>query len=455
MKLTFGTQLGDGAFADVYEAEDDLGRHVAVKVFRESGNLISSALDHARALARVQHRNVVSIIALDRQPHPEGGHEVDCVVMELLRGKTIGALLREARLSAPNLRAIGLGLIDGLEHIHAQGIAHGDLHEDNVIVVDDVAKIIDILYRDSLALLSTASRETRLRQDIVNARILINDMLLHSELDPAEAMAFNTALGSDASLADIRAALLAVLDPGRATDEDRQIDNAFRRVRDPGFVEGGPYAQAMAEETPHAITKVLLLRIIDEQCAAQKHRPYLTLLWQRLTAIEQAAVGLHLGQALERELPSGNWGPHVITLTAFGRSGWTNLPPLQRIRTESLIVNDVLAGHFDIYGTAVGSPGTLGTYCRSLANFFTNRDALVSNLVAKLRGSWYGQNYVGRYFMKLLPSLADTPQLRELLIGGLVSAVRNDAKIVVSDLVFLPDDWQAEIARRIGPPTTA
>jgi tRNA A-37 threonylcarbamoyl transferase component Bud32 len=451
MELTFGPLIGDGAFADVFEAHDLLGREFAVKVFRASGSQISSALDHARALVRVRHQNVVSIIALDRQRHPETGEEGDCVVMELLRGNTIGELLQGSPFTATTLREIGLGLLAGLGHIHAQGIAHGDLHEDNVIVVDGTAKIIDILYRDSLALLSTANRETRLRRDILNARVLINDMLSHSELDPGEVTSFNTSLGAGASLPEIHTAFLAVLEPDRATDAERQVDYAFNRVRDPGFVEGEPYARALADETPQLITPALLLRIIDAECVGQKHRKYLTLLWQRLTDAERAPIGVRLGQALEREMPNGNWGPHVLTLCAFGRTGWASLSPALRIRTESVIVNDVLAGHFDIYGTVVGSPGTLGTYCRTLASFFADRDALVNNLSAKLRGNWYGQNYVGRHFMELLPSLADTPARKELLIGGVVSAVRNDAKIVVSELVSLPGDWQAEIARRVDP----
>jgi len=130
MNLTIAHRLGDGAFGDVYEAIDDLGRRVAVKIIREAGAGVSSALDHARALARAQHVNVVTVYGLDRVVDPDTGMMVDCVVMELLEGETLRARLRGPRFSVAEAQAVGGCLTAGLRHIHGQGMAHGDLHED-------------------------------------------------------------------------------------------------------------------------------------------------------------------------------------------------------------------------------------------------------------------------------------------------------------------------------------
>lgn len=446
MKLQLGELVGDGAFAGVYEAVDDLGRRVAVKIIRASGAAVSTALDHARALARAQHPNVVTVFALDRVTDPETGLEADCVVMELLQGETLRARLRRSRLTLDDARAIGECIISGLRHIHAQGMAHGDLHEDNVMAVGTAAKLIDLLYLDSLALLSTAPRDARLRRDVLSLRVLLYEVLFHSDLDPGDAVEFNTGLGSNASLEDIAAAFQASVDPARRLNLSTLVDHAAARVRDEGFVEGDQYAKAMGDETPTEITEPLLLRLIADATVVFRHRPYLRLLWERLSADQRQRVAAALASALDREVPRGRWSPHLNMLAAFGKSGWESLPATTRLRLESLIVNDILAGHHDIYGPTVGNPGTLGTFAKSLWPYFANRDALVDNLAAKLNQGWYGQNYVGKQFMKSLPLIADTDSRRKLIIDGLAEAVRNDAKVVIRELTALPDDWQREIA---------
>jgi serine/threonine protein kinase len=70
LKVTLHSRLGDGGFADVWKATDDLGRDVAVKIVRASAAVMSSALAHARALARTSHPNIVSIISLERVTDP-------------------------------------------------------------------------------------------------------------------------------------------------------------------------------------------------------------------------------------------------------------------------------------------------------------------------------------------------------------------------------------------------
>ena len=93
MELEFDSKLGRGAFADVWLARDSLGRKVAVKFFNDTtpSQAEQNALNHAKALARVEHPAVVRILALERQPHPESNVECLAIVMECFRDEPVVA----------------------------------------------------------------------------------------------------------------------------------------------------------------------------------------------------------------------------------------------------------------------------------------------------------------------------------------------------------------------------
>ena len=131
---------------------------------------------------------------------------------------------------------------------------------------------------------------------------------------------------------------------------------------------------------------------------------------------------------LDQEVPRGRWGAPVNILEGCGREGWFMLPDVTRIRLEAAIVNDILAGQHDIYKENQSGPGTLGTYTNLFWEYFTNRDQLLDNLVAKLKTNWNGQNYVGKYLMFVLIQMADTPARRDRAIEALGYAFRNDSK---------------------------
>ncbi len=446
MDLRLGPKLGEGGFSDVYEATDALGRKVAVKIIRMSATILSSALEHAKALARTKHPNVVSIFALEKVQDPESGKVVDAIVMELLSGESLSARLHGAQFTVSEVTMISLGLVAGLRHIHSQGLSHGDLHAENVIVSEPDVKIIDILYRDSLAFLSNASKETLLRKDLLNLRLLLYDILLTSELNPINAAEFNAKLGGAApSIDEIESALKAVLDPSQGQDEGVFIEHSLSRIRDEGFVEGDAYAKALADETPEYITKPFLLRLVEQSGIQAKHRPYIRLLWDRLPGAAKREVGIELARKLDREIPSGYWGSPINILAAFGREGWASLPRLTQLRLESAITNDILAGQHDIYKATPGNPGTLGTYTNTFWAYFHDRDRVLDNIVAKLKTNWNGQNYIGKYLMVVLGIMADTPERRKRAIDALQYAVRNDSKVVVEKLETFPIDWQRDI----------
>lgn len=212
MAIRLIDKLGDGGFADVWRGQDDLEREVAVKIVRAANLGVADALAHARALARTRHPNVVTVYRLDRVRDPDSDTECDCVVMELIQGSTLSAVHSVGvPLSVPEVTRIGRAVSDGLAHIHEQGMVHGDLHDENVMVGPDCVKLIDILYRDSLALASTASREFLLRRDITSLRSLVEALLENSVLGHESARRFNGAIGSRVTLERVRDAFESVI----------------------------------------------------------------------------------------------------------------------------------------------------------------------------------------------------------------------------------------------------
>lgn len=261
MKLKLLEKLGDGGFADVWRAHDEeLEREVAVKIIREASLGIADALAHARALARANHTNVVSVFAIEKIPDPDTGAEVDCVVMELLQGVTLAERLKSKVFSLAEAQSIGIGIISGLSHIHNQGMEHGDLHDENVMIVGDTSKVIDILYRDSLALLSTQKRGAKLKRDIRSLRDLLQQLISKTELGLAGTTEFNT-LSTDASIDDIRAAFTQTLAQTKSPEKKtlpkfthasdcafvaQRFADAFPGVREPEWFKGKEAVKRLA-----------------------------------------------------------------------------------------------------------------------------------------------------------------------------------------------------------------
>jgi tRNA A-37 threonylcarbamoyl transferase component Bud32 len=195
-ELQFLEHLGAGVFAGVWRALDPkLNREVAVKVFLPTEVVISDALAHARALARVEHPNVVPVYEVVQARDPAGSDQVvDAVIMQLLSGGTLADALRGPMFSVEEAERLGFAILSGIEAIHGVGLAHGDLHEGNVMLDKNVgAKIIDILYRGTLATLPTTTREQHFTRDLDSVRGLLGLVLNHTNIAFEAAHAYREA----------------------------------------------------------------------------------------------------------------------------------------------------------------------------------------------------------------------------------------------------------------------
>jgi hypothetical protein len=169
-------RLGEGRFAEVFRARDTLlKRDVALKFLRKDAVGVT-ALEHARALARVAHANIVSVFDIKIVKHPSDGQLVDAVVMELVPGIQLTERLGQ-RLSPEEARRIGEAIIDGIAAYHANGLAHLDLHEANIMVGDEALKILDPLYFDTAVLSSTATRSSQQVRDLREVRNILVQVL--------------------------------------------------------------------------------------------------------------------------------------------------------------------------------------------------------------------------------------------------------------------------------------
>lgn len=202
-KLEWLEEIGVGQFADVWKARDHLERTVAVKLVRPEFVDISSALTHAKALASAKHPNVVDVYYVTEAAAPGNDETVDCVVMELIDGPTLDDMFQDG-MSKQDASRVITAMIDGLGHMHGNGICHGDIHEGNVMVTTDSVKIIDLLCRGDISLLSTASKETRQRQDLTSLRTLIEAVIANSEFDSKVAKRFSQLVSMPPTLDSIK-----------------------------------------------------------------------------------------------------------------------------------------------------------------------------------------------------------------------------------------------------------
>jgi eukaryotic-like serine/threonine-protein kinase len=127
-------RLGKGRMAGVYKAQHQLGQIVAIKVLPPSrakeANLLGRFHREARLSLRLKHPNIVRTF---QTGEAEGLHYI---VMEYLEGETLEeALVRRGKMPPGEAVRLVSQALQGLQHIHAQGLVHRDLKPSNMMLI--------------------------------------------------------------------------------------------------------------------------------------------------------------------------------------------------------------------------------------------------------------------------------------------------------------------------------
>lgn len=129
----------------VYRALDQkLGRPVALKVLPQRAindpRRRERFLREARAAAAVHHGGIATVYEVGVD-----GDGTVYIAMELVHGRTLGAIVREdGPLSKAGALEILIAIAEALAHAHDKGVIHRDLKDENVMRTDDgVIKLLD------------------------------------------------------------------------------------------------------------------------------------------------------------------------------------------------------------------------------------------------------------------------------------------------------------------------
>jgi serine/threonine-protein kinase len=145
-KYRVGEEIGRGGMGTVFRAVDvGLDREVAIKFLlpeiQHVPEMVERFRTEARAMAAVQHSNVVQIYARGRYG------EADFLVTELIEGQTMGQLLDTV---AARNRRLGLtrtlSLLDqaaaGLAAVHRAGVVHRDIKPGNIMIEHGSGRVV-------------------------------------------------------------------------------------------------------------------------------------------------------------------------------------------------------------------------------------------------------------------------------------------------------------------------
>ena len=137
-------KLGSGGMSTVYLARDEtLDRPVAVKVMHremsEQADQLERFRQEARAVAKLSHPNVVSVIDAGE----DGGHPY--IVFEYVEGETLKQrIARVGALDVQEAIAYAIEVARGLTVAHARKMVHRDIKPQNILIgAEGRAKLTD------------------------------------------------------------------------------------------------------------------------------------------------------------------------------------------------------------------------------------------------------------------------------------------------------------------------
>lgn len=130
---TLQQRLGVGGMAEVWLAENAIGKKAAVKLllpkFCNDDAIVARFENEAKVMVQLDHPNI-------RQVYDYGNIEGrPCIVMEYLEGDDLKALMKSGkRFTNEELRKWWNQIADALNYTHAEGIVHRDIKPSNIFL---------------------------------------------------------------------------------------------------------------------------------------------------------------------------------------------------------------------------------------------------------------------------------------------------------------------------------
>lgn len=127
-------KLGQGGMGEVYLGEDTkLGRRAAIKVLSKAlagkEDFVTRFYKEARAMARVNHDNAVSVYDVDQD------RGIHYVAMEFVDGKSMQKWMDTlGTLSVGDALHVTLRCAEALQFAHSQNLIHRDIKPDNIML---------------------------------------------------------------------------------------------------------------------------------------------------------------------------------------------------------------------------------------------------------------------------------------------------------------------------------
>lgn len=127
-----------GGFGEVYYAQSDAGREVALKLLQNNAEI---ELRGVQQCLNLSHPNLVTIF--DIRQDGDGDH---WIVMEYVAGETLDAILRRSPNGLPveTIRKWLKGMTDGIAYLHSRGLVHRDMKPANMFMENGIVKIGDV-----------------------------------------------------------------------------------------------------------------------------------------------------------------------------------------------------------------------------------------------------------------------------------------------------------------------
>src|SRR5947207_1740009 len=192
-------KLGEGGMGVVYIAEDTvLGRRVAIKTLHADRNSQNSHfrirfLREARAVSALSHPHIATIHDYgeteDGQPY---------IVMELVKGETLGDLMQKDALTIPRAIEIISQVAEALAEAHSHSIVHRDIKPSNVAINErGNVKVLDFGLAKQIEVASVNASNTE-RQTLLNTQtkegVIVGTPMY---LSPEQAMGIDVDARSD------------------------------------------------------------------------------------------------------------------------------------------------------------------------------------------------------------------------------------------------------------------